>query len=182
MYHFRSFPGIQFLSSSHPFSAHRAFRLSPRPVAQPIRLVVFRPAVPIVWRAACPCRYCLRSFPPFGCVATCHRVHALACYPMMPQAAHASPMSVSPRPPCRLSGESSGEPRSADVVEIELTKTAHPVIRLCRNCVVPASPHSVHIIYMRTRYYVFIKRRSRWQCPMDVDIGSEIFRNEGISS
>lgn len=181
MYHFISFFGILF-SPVFPFRFPLIVLPLPAPSSRsaPVRRRPSRRANRVACRISCRCMPASRSS--FRRVAACHRSHVLACYPMMSQVVPASPMSVSPRSPCRAGRALSGEPRSADVVAIELTKTAHPVAHLCRNCAVHASPYSAHIIYTRARYYVFIKRRSRRQYPIGGDIGSEVFQNEGILS
>lgn len=173
MYHFRSFPAI-------PLSPVSTFRFSS---------VVARSAVPIVWRAACPAAICLRPVP--RSVASSHVINRSPCLLSHDATSHSriadvgiSPLPVSVGRGVERGASAAGSCGSCLVLPsiIELTETAHPVTCLCRNCVVPASPYSAHIIYTRTRYYVFVKRRSRRQCPLDGDIGSEVFRNERISS
>ena len=170
MYHFRSFPGSRF-----PF-------LFPLIVPPCFPSVVARPVVPIVWRAACPAAICLRFVCRFD--TSLPAISFRFAY-----RSRIVDVGIAPFPVSVWRGEWRGASATGSCGSclvspstIELTKTVHSVIRLCRDCVVPASPYSAHIIYTRTRYYVFIKMRSRRQCPMVGNIGSEVFQNEGISS
>ena len=189
MYHFISFFGILF-SSVFPFRF--PLIVLPLSVHRPAWLPVSRRPSRCANRVACRvlCRYMPASRSSFICIIAFRRLPVrspspavLACRP------HVADVGISPLP-VSVGGAWGGELRfawcrdscSVSPAAIELTKTVHPGARLWLDCAVPASPYSVHIIYTMVRYYVFIKRRSRRQCPMDGDIGSEVFQNEGIPS